>query len=149
MGEINSVFVGCASRSPHPAREPTRSIPVYGQAGPRNEAGGARPLPRSSHLVGTMPFQMLFPALFLLASCSSPVELAVPDDEGRVLGAIEHYGDPVQVEMPLRVSAGEPFTVTVTTYGGAACPRARWRYPCRHDRPPSVPTTTTLEQTAG
>ncbi|TVR60216.1 MAG: hypothetical protein EA422_14185 [Gemmatimonadales bacterium] len=65
-----------------------------------------------------LPPALLLTVFLLLASCSSPVELVGPDDEGRVLGAIEHYGDPARIEVPSHVSAGEPFTVTVTTYGG-------------------------------
>lgn len=65
-----------------------------------------------------MRLRTLIPILFLLASCSSPVELAHPDEDGRVLGTLEHYRDPVRIDMPTSVPAGEPFEVKVTTYGG-------------------------------
>ena len=34
------------------------------------------------------------------------------------IGAIEHYGDPVRVEVPESVQRNQDFTVKVTTYGG-------------------------------
>ena len=36
----------------------------------------------------------------------------------RVFGTIEYYGEPAQVEVPDLVEQGQPFTVTVMTYGG-------------------------------
>lgn len=56
--------------------------------------------------------------IVLLAACSSPTDLSPKD--GRVLGAIEHYGDGLRLEVPDTVAAGEPFSVTVYTYG-AGC----------------------------
>lgn len=40
-----------------------------------------------------------------------------PDEDGRVPGTLEHYGDEVRIEMPTTVAAGEDFTVAVFTYG--------------------------------
>ena len=39
-------------------------------------------------------------------------------EEGRRLGVIAFHGDPVVVEVPDSVGAGEPFQVSVRTYGG-------------------------------
>lgn len=61
---------------------------------------------------------LLFSLTVSIWACSSPTELARPDENGRLLGTIEHYGDPVGVELPSHVERGEDFTVTVTTYGG-------------------------------
>lgn len=36
----------------------------------------------------------------------------------RVFGTIEYYGEPAQVEVPGLVEQGQPFVVTVVTYGG-------------------------------
>lgn len=36
----------------------------------------------------------------------------------RELGTINFYGEPVQVEVPSSVRQGQPFVVTVVTYGG-------------------------------
>lgn len=36
----------------------------------------------------------------------------------RRIGTIEHYGDPVRIEIPSSVQRGEGFTVKVRTYGG-------------------------------
>lgn len=33
-------------------------------------------------------------------------------------GVLEHFGDPVRIEIPPRVAAGAPFLLTVHTYGG-------------------------------
>ncbi len=65
-----------------------------------------------------LPRLLAASACLLGAACLLPTETATADADGRILGALEHYGDPVQVEIPTVVSAGEPFTVTVTTYGG-------------------------------
>jgi hypothetical protein len=35
----------------------------------------------------------------------------------RVFGTIEYYGEPAQMEVPDLVEQGQPFTVTVATYG--------------------------------
>jgi hypothetical protein len=46
------------------------------------------------------------------------VDLTIPDDDGRVLGTIEHYGDPVHVTIPADVEKSQAFTIEVITYGG-------------------------------
>lgn len=61
------------------------------------------------------------PALMLLlipVACSDPADIARVGDDGRVIGTIEYYGDPVQVEIPTDATRGSEFTVTVVTYGG-------------------------------
>lgn len=35
-----------------------------------------------------------------------------------MLGTIEYYGEPAQVEVPTSVRQGQSFTVTIATYGG-------------------------------
>jgi len=65
-------------------------------------------------------------AVLILAACTASPKADVPTDGGtggsgsgkRVFGTIEHYGDPAQVEVPVSVRRGQPFTVTVVTYGG-------------------------------
>ncbi len=56
-------------------------------------------------------------AAALAVSCSNPEAVT---GQGRELlrGAIEFFGDPVEITAPDAVTAGTPFTVTVTTYGG-------------------------------
>ena len=55
-------------------------------------------------------------AAALAASCSNPEAVT---GQGRELlrGAIEFFGDPVEITAPDAVTAGAPFAVTVTTYG--------------------------------
>lgn len=66
--------------------------------------------------------------LFFLAACAASPSGSGGSPGGgeangdgpseRVFGTLEHYGDPAQVEVPASVRRGQPFTVTVTTYGG-------------------------------
>jgi len=64
--------------------------------------------------------------LFLTACAASPkADVPVPVDGGaggsgpseRVFGTIEFYVEPAQVQVPGSVEQGQPFTVTVVTYG--------------------------------
>jgi len=58
---------------------------------------------------------LLFLGLAVLSSaCSNPME----DDEGQSLGVIRFYQDPLVIAAPDTVAVGEPFQVSVTTYGG-------------------------------
>lgn len=59
---------------------------------------------------------MLFQSMLLLG-CSSSAMVG-PDEDGRVPGTIEFYGDGVRLEMPVIVQAGETFDVRVKTFGG-------------------------------
>lgn len=53
--------------------------------------------------------------LLLLAGCSF---------SGRpVIGTILHYGEPVQITLPPSVGRGQPFIVSVVTYGGGCLKR--------------------------
>lgn len=64
---------------------------------------------------------MRFPyvaASLLLFGCSGSPTVAEAEADGRVPGALEHYGDPVLVELPARVLSGSEFVVNVKTYGG-------------------------------
>lgn len=54
----------------------------------------------------------------VLASCTSPTDFARPDEDGRIIGTIEHYGDPVRLDIPSEVAVRSAFRVTVGTYGG-------------------------------
>lgn len=58
--------------------------------------------------------------LTLAACASTPNANEAPrEQEGRrVLGVIDHHGDPVQVEVPAEVARGTDFQVAVVTYGG-------------------------------
>lgn len=59
--------------------------------------------------------RLLFFGLALVAlGCSSISGL----DEEQVVGIIEHFSEPVMVQLPDTVAAGEAFTATVRTYGG-------------------------------
>jgi hypothetical protein len=58
-------------------------------------------------------------ALSLIACASTPNEAPPQQQEGRrVLGVIDHHGDPVRVEAPAEVARGTDFQVAVVTYGG-------------------------------
>lgn len=68
--------------------------------------------------------------LVLLTACAATPVNNNPADGGvgsvadgsgpaeRVFGTIEFYGDPVRVVVPSSVQQGQPFAVTVVTYGG-------------------------------
>ena len=56
-------------------------------------------------------------AVVIVAGCSSPVSVE-PDENGRVIGTIDHYGDGVRMELPTSVGAGDEILVRVLTYGG-------------------------------
>ncbi len=63
-------------------------------------------------------------AAIVLAGCAASPDNgnANPPDGGssgkRVPGIIDFYGEPVRVTVPGATEAGEPFAVTVVTYGG-------------------------------
>ncbi|HEX6940552.1 MAG TPA: hypothetical protein VF158_14140 [Longimicrobiales bacterium] len=59
----------------------------------------------------------LLPSL-ILAVCACATGGRNDDGPRRVVGTIEHYGDPVRVEAPADVARGADFRVTVVTYGG-------------------------------
>jgi hypothetical protein len=64
---------------------------------------------------------LLAPA-YLAAACSSPTG---DDDWQRVVGTIDPLLSSVQlVFIPEGITAGQPFTVTVTTVGSSSCTRA-------------------------
>jgi len=68
-----------------------------------------------------MHLRTLVPVFLVLVSCSSPtspLEIAHPDEDGRILGTIEHSRNPIRVDMPTDVAAGEEFSVIVSTYRG-------------------------------
>ena len=50
----------------------------------------------------------------LLAACDDPTG----PDEVLVVGTVDFYEEPVVIEVPDTVAAGEPFAVGVRTYGG-------------------------------
>lgn len=56
---------------------------------------------------------------------SGPAALggANPGQDGRVLGTVQFYNDPVVIELPQRVVRGVGFTVTVWSYGGGCISR--------------------------
>lgn len=56
-------------------------------------------------------------AVVIVAGCSSPVSVE-PDENGRVIVTIDHYGDGVRMELPTSVGAGDEILVRVLTYGG-------------------------------
>lgn len=65
--------------------------------------------------------------LVLLEACAvspgggSPSEGGTANGSGpseRVFGTVEYYGEPAQVKVPSSVGRGQPFVVTVVTYGG-------------------------------
>ncbi len=58
--------------------------------------------------------RLLFGGLALVAlGCGSISGL----DEEQVVGVVEHFNDPVIVQLPDTVAAGQAFTATVRTYG--------------------------------
>lgn len=57
-------------------------------------------------------------ALTLVACASTPSEAPQQHEGRRVLGVIDHHGDPVRVEAPAEVARGTDFQVAVVTYGG-------------------------------
>ena len=54
------------------------------------------------------------PLAALLTACGAPTNPSATERPG----VIEFYSDPVQIEVPESVAAGEPFEVSVRTYGG-------------------------------
>jgi hypothetical protein len=60
-------------------------------------------------------------AALVASACDGVVGPGV--GEIRRAGVIEHFGDPVSISIPDRVTAGEEFAVQVRTYGGG-CVRA-------------------------
>jgi hypothetical protein len=58
--------------------------------------------------------------LILVAAtgCSSPSDVATFDGNGRIIGAIHFYSDPVVVDLPSSVTVNQEFSVSVITYGG-------------------------------
>ncbi|HEX7118665.1 MAG TPA: hypothetical protein VF212_07760 [Longimicrobiales bacterium] len=63
------------------------------------------------------PMRLLRPSLVLVA-CACASGGGAADEPRRVIGTIEHHGDPVRVEAPAEVARGADFRVTVVTYGG-------------------------------
>lgn len=67
-------------------------------------------------------------AVLILAACAASPSGGGGDPGGgeadgsgpseRVFGTLEYYGEPAQVEVPASVRHGQPFAVTVVTYGG-------------------------------
>ena len=66
-------------------------------------------------------------SVLLLAACTAPSGgtptpgNGIVDGDGpseRVFGTLEYYGGPFQATVPATATAGEPFDVTVVTYGG-------------------------------
>jgi hypothetical protein len=57
---------------------------------------------------------LFFGLAFVALGCSS---ISGPDKE-QVVGTIEHFSEPVMVQLPDTVAAGEAFAATVRTYGG-------------------------------
>ena len=55
-----------------------------------------------------------FPLAALLTACGVPTNPATSERPG----VIEFYSDPVQIEVPESVAAGQPFDVSIRTYGG-------------------------------
>lgn len=55
-----------------------------------------------------------------LAACGGP-------DTERQIGFVEFMGQPVSIEVPSTVKAGEGFPVTVTTWGGGCLMKGRGR----------------------
>lgn len=72
---------------------------------------------RSKRLHSAAP--LIIAAVLTLAVPACTWDPFAPWDDGDpVLGVVEHFGDPIQVQVPNEVKRGTAFDVEIVTYGG-------------------------------